>query len=92
MTRIDFAIDFLQGALLVALQLSVPLLLVMLVVGIAVSLVQALTHLQVQTLTHVPRIIAVAIALFLLMPWLLGWATDFTREMIIASSNALGGG
>jgi flagellar biosynthetic protein FliQ len=92
MTRTDQALDFLQQALLVALQLSLPILLVMLVVGIAVSLIQALTHLQDPTLTFVPKILAVAMAMLLLMPLLLGWATDFTREMIQASATALGGG
>ena len=92
MTRADLALDILQQALLVALQLSLPILLVMLVVGIAVSLIQALTHLQDPTLTFVPKILAVAIAMLLLMPLLLGWATDFTREMIQASATALGGG
>ncbi|HIG04499.1 MAG TPA: hypothetical protein EYQ08_02040 [Planctomycetes bacterium] len=92
MTRADLALDILQQALLVALQLSLPILLVMLVVGIAVSLIQALTHLQDPTLTFVPKILAVAMAMLLLMPLLLGWATDFTREMIQASATALGGG
>ena len=92
MTRLDVALDFLQQALLVALQLSVPILLVMMIVGIAVSLIQAMTHLQDQTLTFVPKILAVAMALLLLMPLLLGWATEFTREMIQASAVALGGG
>ena len=92
MTRLDVALDFLQQALLVALQLSVPILLVMMFVGIAVSLIQAMTHLQDQTLTFVPKILAVAVALLLLMPLLLGWATEFTREMIQASAVALGGG
>jgi flagellar biosynthetic protein FliQ len=92
MTRADLALDILQQALLVALQLSLPILLVMLVVGIAVSLIQALTHLQDPTLTFVPKILAVAMAMLLLMPLLLGWATNFTREMIQASATALGGG
>ena len=88
----DLALEFLQQALLFALQLSLPILLVILVVGIAVSLIQALTHLQDPTLTFVPKILAVAMAMLLLMPLLLGWATDFTREMIQASATALGGG
>ncbi|MDE0957391.1 MAG: flagellar biosynthetic protein FliQ [Planctomycetota bacterium] len=92
MTRADLALDILQQALLVALQLSLPILLVMLLVGIAVSLIQALTHLQDPTLTFVPKILAVAMAMLLLMPLLLGWATNFTREMIQASATALGGG
>ena len=92
MTRADLALDILQQALFVALQLSLPILLVMLLVGIAVSLIQALTHLQDPTLTFVPKILAVAMAMLLLMPLLLGWATNFTREMIQASATALGGG
>ena len=66
--RFDIAVDLLQGALAVAMQLAIPLLLVMLVVGVAVSLLPALTHLQAQTITFVPKIIAVALALLLLLP------------------------
>lgn len=90
--RFDIAVDLLQGALAVAMQLAIPLLLVMLVVGVAVSLLQALTHLQDQTITFVPKIIAVALALLLLLPLLLGWATDYTRNAIQESSQIFEGG
>ena len=90
--RFDAAIDVLQGALAVAMQLAIPILLVMLVVGIVISLFQALTHLQDQTITFVPKIIAVALALLLLLPLLLGWATDYTRNAIQESSQIFEGG
>ncbi|MGE4619645.1 MAG: flagellar biosynthetic protein FliQ [Planctomycetota bacterium] len=92
MMRFDIATDLLQEGLLVALQLAVPVLLVMLAVGVVVSLFQALTHLQDQTLTFVPKIIAVALALLLLMPLLLGWATDYARNSIEDSARVFEGG
>ncbi|HIC21997.1 MAG TPA: flagellar biosynthetic protein FliQ, partial [Planctomycetes bacterium] len=51
-----------------------------------------LTHLQDQTLTFVPKIIAVALVLLLLMPLLLGWATDYARNSIQESSQVFEGG
>lgn len=91
MMRFGIAIDLLQQALFVALELAVPVLLVMLAVGAVVSLFQAVTHLQDQTLTFVPKIIAVALVLLLLMPLLLGWATDYARNSIQESSHAFEG-
>ncbi|MAW77486.1 MAG: hypothetical protein CMJ95_08900 [Planctomycetes bacterium] len=90
--RFDAAIDVLQGALAVAMQLAIPILLVMLVVGIVISLFQALTHLQDQTITFVPKIIAVVVALFLLLPLLLGWTTDYARNSIQESARTFEGG
>lgn len=90
--RFDTAVDLLQGALTVAMQLAIPLLLVILVVGVVVSLIQALTHLQDQTITFVPKIIAVALALFLLLPLLLGWTTQYARSAIQESSQLFEGG
>ena len=77
----DLAIDVLREALIVAMEVALPLLVVGLCVGLVVSLFQALTQLQEQTLTFIPKILAVGGVLFLLMPWMLTVVTEFTTEM-----------
>jgi flagellar biosynthetic protein FliQ len=58
-------IEIAQDSLIVLLKLSLPLLLVALVVGVLISLVQALTQIQEPTISFVPKIIAVFFSLLL---------------------------
>jgi flagellar biosynthetic protein FliQ len=64
------AIDLIRQALFLAMVVSAPMLLIGLVVGIIVSLLQAVTQIQEQTLTFVPKIAAMIAAALLLMPWI----------------------
>ena len=78
---IQFAVDVSRRALVLSLELSLPILLVGMVVGLLVSLVQAVTQVQEQTLALIPKILAVAATLFLLLPWMLGVLVEYTREV-----------
>ena len=77
---LEHATELLRQALLLALIVSAPMLAIGLVVGIVVSLLQAVTQIQEQTLTFVPKIVAMIAAAVLLMPWigerLLGYAAE----------------
>mgnify|MGYP000095741193 CR=1 FL=1 len=64
-------------ALIVALKLSMPVLLFGLVAGVLVSLFQAVTQIQEFTLTFVPKLLAVILALALFGPWMLTTMTQF---------------
>lgn len=77
------AVDIGRQALLVAVKLSFPVLLVGLVVGIIISILQAATQIQEQTLTFVPKMIAVVATLFIIMPWLLTVLMDYTQELML---------
>jgi flagellar biosynthesis protein FliQ len=61
---------------------SAPALLVSLVVGLLISLFQAVTQIQEYTLTFVPKIIAVFVTLFLFFPWIARTLVTFTTELI----------
>lgn len=61
---------------------SSPVLLVSLVVGLIISLFQAVTQIQEVTLTFVPKIIAVFLCLFLLFPWMAGKLMAFTVQIV----------
>jgi flagellar biosynthetic protein FliQ len=66
----QFAIDVARNALIVALELAGPLLAASLVVGMAVSIFQAVTQINEQTLSFVPKIVVVVGSLVFLGPWM----------------------
>jgi len=80
MTASD-AIDIGRDAIIVSLKLGGPIMLLALVVGVVISLVQALTQIQETTLTFVPKIVAILIAMLLLMPFMLTTLTTFTERL-----------
>ncbi|MBX5492257.1 MAG: flagellar biosynthesis protein FliQ [Chloroflexi bacterium] len=67
-----------RNAVMMILLLSAPMLLVALVVGLVISLVQALTQLNEMTLSYVPKIVAVFAALAIAGPWLLSTLLSYT--------------
>ena len=92
MIDFDRVLDFLQAALVLALQLSIPVLVAVIVVGVATNLIQAIFQLQDQSLSLVPRMIAVALVLALMAPTMLEWIVTFTRDSFQASADFLSGG
>ena len=70
-----------REALMLTLMISGPMLLFGLVVGLSIALFQAVTQIHEMTLTFVPKILAVAAALLIFLPWMLNLATDFLRHM-----------
>lgn len=70
-----------REALILTLMISGPLLISGLVVGVTISVFQAITQIQEITLTFVPKILAVALALLIFLPWMINIATDFARHM-----------
>ena len=73
-------IDLLRGAFVVALKLAGPLLIVSLTVGLFISLFQAATQIQEQTLTFVPKLLIVGLSLVVLAPWMINTMRDFITE------------
>lgn len=77
----DTVIHIGTESLRMVLLLSLPMLLVALVVGVAISLFQAVTQIQEMTLTFVPKIIAVFACMVLVAPWLTNTMVAFTRQL-----------
>jgi flagellar biosynthetic protein FliQ len=75
------AVDLVRHTLIMALTISAPMLLVGLVVGIVVSLLQAVTQIQEQTLSFIPKIVSMVAAAILLMPWTAQRLIEYSREM-----------
>jgi flagellar biosynthetic protein FliQ len=74
------------------LYLSAPPLIASLAIGITISVFQAVTQLQDQTLTFVPKIIVVIIVLLIFGPWMLSILVDFTRVIFIHFPQYIRGG
>lgn len=77
----EFVIDFAMEALKVTLLVSAPMLGFGLVTGILVSIFQAVTSIQEMTLTFIPKILAVVLALFIFFPWLIQIMLGFTARV-----------
>jgi len=79
----DLAIRTMMTGVMVA----APVLLVSIIVGLTVSIFQATTHIQEQTLTFVPKVLAIIGVLILLGPWMLTVLTEFMRELFMNANN-----
>src|SRR2546423_12156221 len=78
---LDQATDLLQHSLILALIIAAPMLCIGLIVGVIVSLFQAVTQIQEQTLTFVPKIAAMIGAAVLLMPWIGQHLLEYASKM-----------
>lgn len=84
---IDQVVDIARRALWLIIETSAPLLLVSLIVGLIISIFQTVTSIQDQTLTFVPKILAVFITLMLCGGWIMQKCSDFFQELIKSFSN-----
>ena len=78
---LEQALDMGREALMVALLISAPMLLCGLIVGLILSLLQAVTQVQEQTLTFVPKIVAMAAAAVLFLPWIAQKMLDYSAQL-----------
>ncbi|MBI1369527.1 MAG: flagellar biosynthesis protein FliQ [Planctomycetes bacterium] len=78
---LEQATAILRESMLVALMISGPILAVGLIIGLIISLFQAVTQIQEQTLTFVPKIVAMAVTVILLVPWMGVKMIEFSQHM-----------
>ncbi|NDE14191.1 flagellar biosynthetic protein FliQ [bacterium] len=74
-------IDIAGKAIMVAMQVAAPALVTTMVVGLAVSVIQAATQINEQTLTFIPKIILLSVVLALTGPWIIQTMMNFTVEI-----------
>ena len=86
----EYAIQLGQDTLMLVLVIAGPTLLVALVVGLMVSIFQAVTQIHEMTLTFIPKILAVAAVLSLLLPWTIRRMIEFTTGLISSISTVIG--
>ncbi|OPY11159.1 MAG: Flagellar biosynthetic protein FliQ [Syntrophus sp. PtaB.Bin001] len=77
----EFVVGIMAEAIKVTLFMSAPVLIVCLVVGVAISLFQAVTQIQEMTLAYVPKIVACFVALVAALPWMINLIINFTHNL-----------
>ncbi|MCK9275541.1 MAG: flagellar biosynthesis protein FliQ [Syntrophales bacterium] len=78
-----------KEAVEVTLLLSAPMLLVGLAIGLVVSILQAVTQVQEMTLTFVPKIIGVMLALVIALPWMINLMVAYTENLFASIPNLI---
>lgn len=83
----EFVIGFARQAIELTLLISLPMLGIGMIVGIIVSMIQAATQIQEMTLTMVPKIVAIFLALLIAFPWIMDKMITYTRELFLNLPN-----
>ena len=76
-------LEYIRQALLITLKIAAPILLAGLVVGLVISIAQAVTSIQDQALVFVPKIVVMLLAALLLLPWIAARLVTFASEMFM---------
>lgn len=74
-------VDLARNAIMLALLISGPMLIVALLIGLCVSVLQAVTQIQEQTLAFVPKLVGVSVVFLLALPWVLQLLVKYTTEL-----------
>ena len=78
---IDQSIDVVKNLMMLCLKVALPFLLSAMIIGLFVSFFQAITSIQEQTLTFVPKALGVVVVVFVLFPWVTNIMLDYTTEV-----------
>ncbi|HEY8311056.1 MAG: flagellar biosynthesis protein FliQ [Gemmatimonadales bacterium] len=74
-------VDLARNMIMTALLIAAPMLVVALAVGLVVSIIQAVTQIQEQTLSFVPKLVAVAVTFIIALPWIIQIMVKYTSEL-----------
>lgn len=85
-------VDLGREALTTALLIGAPVLLVGVIVGLLIGLIQALTQIQDQTISFVPKILTMVLALAVFLPWLIQRMMEYSEDLIINIPQTIIGG
>lgn len=78
----EFAVEMLRNMIFQTVAIAAPILITAMVIGLCISLFQAVTSISEQTLTFVPKALAVVGILLLLLPWIVRSLIEFTTAII----------
>ena len=88
----DVVINVGMQAMQLAFKVAMPLLLVGLAVGLVISVFQAVTQIQEQTLTFIPKIVGMGVVLVIAGPWMLSEIITYTQELYSSIPTMIDGG
>jgi flagellar biosynthesis protein FliQ len=86
----DTVVNLASQAMSLALKVAGPLLLVALVIGLVISVFQAVTQIQEQSLSLIPKIAGVAVVIVVLGPWMLGQLVSYTTDLFTSIPSMVG--
>jgi len=86
----EWVVNLVRQGLEIAILVSAPLLLTALVTGLLVSVFQAATQINEMTLSFIPKLLAIFLALVIAGPWMLGVMVDYTRRLILGIPGMIG--
>ena len=86
----ETVMDLAHNALWITILIAAPLLLVALATGLVIGMLQAATQIHEQTLSFIPKLLLLAVTLFVAGPWMLRVLTDFTRDLFNSIPTLIG--
>ena len=78
---LQYVISLGRSAIYTTLMVAAPMLLFSLVIGVSIAILQAITQIQEMTLTFIPKIISVALALIIFLPWMINMVLSYTNQL-----------
>ncbi|MEX2288125.1 MAG: flagellar biosynthesis protein FliQ [Planctomycetaceae bacterium] len=78
---VDQTIELARNAIMLTLMLGAPVMLVAVAVGLLISILQAVTQLQDQTLSFVPKIVAMLLTLLFVLPWIMNRMIEYSTNL-----------
>ena len=86
----EYVVKLGQQTLTLVIYVSGPMLIVALIVGLGISIFQAVTQVHEMTLTFIPKILAVAVVLMFMLPWMIRKLVDFTVALMSSIPTIVG--
>ena len=80
---LESAIDLVRNATFLALTVGAPILIVSMIVGLAISILQAVTQIQEQTLNLVPKIMLMTVTMLVILPWAIQRVMEYTTALFL---------
>ena len=80
---LEMAVDLVRNATFIALTVGAPILIVSMVVGLAISILQAVTQIQEQTLNLVPKIALMTLTMLVILPWAIQRVMEYTTALFL---------
>lgn len=85
----EASVELVRQALIVTLKLTAPILAAGMLIGLGISLLQAITSVQDQTVSFVPKIVAMVVVMILLASWILQRLVDYSAELFELAQKAV---
>ncbi len=80
---VDQAVELIRGAVLLTLMMGAPVMLIAVAVGLVISIFQAVTQIQDQTISFVPKITAMMLTILYILPWVMNQMIEYSTNLIL---------